>query len=242
MVRRKDLEFPFAKIEETRPYFEGQVHRGAFRIFQEMAEHLLADLEARRPRSVTFTGHSLGGTLSLYSAAFVARRWAGRAVGLNVVSFASFAPGDQAFWDGMRPQVNVRNVRFLGEGRVEEDDQVLYTLGDLVAQSPSHNVNHIKYCPYVTDAGNAGLCNEYHMPGSTVAFYPHQLRNAKEWRRRSNLLDLRRFRNIDAHHCSYTCVRVTLSDPFRLRRNCQGSHADISPPFHHSSTTNPGAG
>lgn len=50
-------------------------------------------------------------------------------------------------WDdreSMRQQVNVRNVRFLGEGKVEEDGTSLYTLGDVVPQSPSHNVNHIR--------------------------------------------------------------------------------------------------
>lgn len=105
----------------------------------------------------------------------------------------------------MRQQVNVRNVRFLGEGRVEEDGKSIYTLGDVVCQGPSHDVNHIRFCPYVSDPGNPGLPNEYWAPGATVAFYPGSLRNAKEWRKRNNLFNLRRFRNIDAHHCSYSC-------------------------------------
>jgi hypothetical protein len=211
--RRKDLQFEFAKVEETRVFFDGQVHQGAFRLFKEMHAHLLADLEARRPREVTFSGHSIGGTLSLLSAVFVANRWAGRSpeARINAITFAGLTPGDEAFWVGVRSKVNVRNVRYLGEGRVEEDGQMLYTLGDVVPQSPAYNTNHIRFCPYVTDAGNPGLPNEYSAPGATVAFYPHQLRNAKEWRKRSNLLNLRKFRNIDAHHCSYTCVSLSLA-------------------------------
>lgn len=54
--RRKDLQFQFAKIAETGPYFDGQVHRGAFTMFHDMSEHLMADVEARRPKVVTFTG------------------------------------------------------------------------------------------------------------------------------------------------------------------------------------------
>lgn len=181
------------------------MHRGAFAVFQEMAHHLLADLEARRPREITFTGHSLGGTLALFSAAFVAKVWDGRGVKLNVVTFAMMVPGDQHFWDCVKSKANVRNIRYLGEGRVEQDGKVLYTLGDVIPQSPSPIVNHIRMCPYVTDPGNQGLPNTYYAPGATVAFYPHQLRNGKEWQKRSDLLNLRRFRNIDAHHCSYTC-------------------------------------
>lgn len=146
--------------------------------------------------------------------------------------------------DGMRQHVNVRNVRYLGEGRVVEDGQTLYTLGDVIPQSPSHNVNHIRMsvpapfncppifhsprtplnptlqyqqmnrCPYVTDPGNPPLPNEYWAPGSTVAFYPSSLRNAKEWRKRSNLLNLRRFRTIDNHHCSISCFLTEgVNDP-----------------------------
>lgn len=55
-IRRKDLQFQFANVAESAPYFDGQVHSGAFIIFQDMIEHLYADLQARRPREVTFTG------------------------------------------------------------------------------------------------------------------------------------------------------------------------------------------
>lgn len=44
------------------------------------------------------SGHSIGGTLSLLCSAFLAKRWAGRGIQLNAITFAALAPGDQVFW------------------------------------------------------------------------------------------------------------------------------------------------
>ena len=53
---------------------------------------------------------------------------------IEVIAFAAFAPGDEAFWEGMYPRINLRNIKYVGEGWVEQDGETMYTMGDMVAQ------------------------------------------------------------------------------------------------------------
>ncbi len=210
----KDFMSRLTQPGETEPYFGGRVHAGTFRLFQEMVPHLMADLEARKPKHITLAGHSLGGGLSLMMGAYLGKLWDGEGPTVDVLTFGAYSPGDKAFWDCASKHMNVRNVKYLGEGWTEQDGDKMYTMGDMVAQAPGVPLPN---CPRLSGGGSEDEVSEFYMLPSAVPFWPTSLRNTKEWRVRTDMLRPTQQSVVRNHKCAYTCwLTEGVGDPDNL--------------------------
>ena len=114
----KDFMSRLTQPGETEPYFGGRVHAGTFRLFQEMVPHLMADLEARKPKHITLAGHSLGGGLSLMMGAYLGKLWDGERAYRGRPYLWGVFPRRQGLL-GLRQQAHERAERQVPGGRVD---------------------------------------------------------------------------------------------------------------------------
>lgn len=216
--------YEFTEPNETVPYFEGKVHSGAFQLFKEMLPPLLQDIKSRSPNKVTLIGHSVGGVIATMLGAYLgrldAKEWGvkeegaerGKGMEVEVLTVGAYAPGDREFWEKAKGGMNVRNIRYLGEGWIEDGLDApgkMYTMGDVVAQAPGVP---LPTCMH-SSSGNETLWGvhkdagwfDYYMPPCTVAIYPTSIKNTAAWRDKTNMLDPARMAVVLSHKCPYTC-------------------------------------
>jgi hypothetical protein len=214
---RANSVFHLTKHGETDDYFPGRVHTGAFRLFKTMLPFWLEDIRGRNPTKITVLGHSLGGVISTMLGAYFGRREGegGRAGGVEVevLTVGAYATGDRTFWEAAKGGMNVRNLKFLGEGWTEGGEEgerrKMYTMGDVAAQAPGVPLPNcfVLEAPGEEEEGGMvdGRPNEFFMAPGTVPIWPGMLRNAEAWRGKTDMLDPRQMAIFLCHKCSYTC-------------------------------------
>jgi hypothetical protein len=210
--------FHFTEPVETESYFPGKVHYGAFNLFKDMLPPLLLDIESRKPRRITLVGHSVGGVIATMLGAYLGQKYAKikkeghEQFEIEVLTIGSYAPGNKDFWEAAKGYMNVRNLKYLGEGWIDEDGEgteKMYTMGDVVAQAPGVSLPTCTSSETSPTGGKesrkGAYWNDYYMPPCTVAIYPSSLPNTQAWRTRTNMLDPASMTVAMNHKCPYTC-------------------------------------
>lgn len=210
---QRDFQYQHAKPSETAPFkFPGNVHAGFFAVFKDLAGPLIdEEIKTRAPKKVTFTGHSLGGSvaalLAFYASMMVATT--------ELISFGAPNVGDATFSNTFNTRVNNRHLAFSGVGSQEGS----YLIGDWISQVPCGAVTT---CPLLTEMSSISLGQEqqqqeeevqmqqeevsydYTALGGAVPFTPADMLNSKTWATRSDVTSFR-YSPVASHVCSYMC-------------------------------------
>lgn len=206
---QRNFQYQHADPTETAAYrMPGGVHAGFFAVFKDLAEALIDDeIKRRAPSKVTFTGHSLGGSvgalLAFYTTHVLPRTQ------VELVSFGAPNVGDATFSSAFNARVRNRHLAFSGVG--SEGDS--YFIGDWISQVPCGAVTT---CPLLSEMSSVDLngspsgqrqANEsysYMALGGSVPFTPAQMQNGRTWALRSDVTGFR-YSPVAAHTCSYMC-------------------------------------
>jgi len=213
---QRDFQYQHAKPSKTAPFkFPGNVHAGFFAVFEDLAGPLIdQEIKTRAPKKVTFTGHSLGGSVAALLA-FYASMSLPETTTTELISFGAPNVGDAAFVKAFNAKVNNRHLTFSGVG--SQDDS--YLIGDWIGQVPCGPVTT---CPLLTEMSSVNTTQQqeqqrtqtqaqqeevsydYTALGGAVPFTAADMLNSKTWRARSDVAGFR-YSPVASHVCSYLC-------------------------------------
>lgn len=212
----RDLQYQHAKPSETAPFqFPGNVHAGFFAVFEDLAGPMIdEEIKTRAPKKVTFTGHSLGGSVAALLA-FYACVSLPETTTTELISFGAPNVGDAMFSKAFDAKVNNRHLTFSGVGSQGDS----YLIGDWIGQVPCGPVTT---CPLLTEMSTVNLGQQqqqqqmqaqglqevvsynYTALGGAVPFTAADMLNSKTWTARSDVAGFR-YSPVASHVCSYLC-------------------------------------
>ncbi len=215
---QRDFQYAHAPAADVAPYgFPGNVHAGFFAVFKALAKALVDDeVVGRKPTRVTFTGHSLGGSVGALLAYYATQKLPATTT-VELVSFGAPNVGDAAFVAAFNEKVNNRHLTFTGVGAQGDS----YHMGDWISQAPCGAVTT---CPLLNDMSGVDRVTSssteaetssysYTALGGAVPFTSAQLNNSATWALRSDVTSLR-YSPVASHVCSYQCFTApSVGDP-----------------------------
>jgi hypothetical protein len=216
---QRDFQYQHAKPSKTAPFkFPGNVHAGFFAVFEDLAGPMIdTEIKTRAPKKVTFTGHSLGGSVAALLA-FYASMSLPETTTSELISFGAPNVGDAVFSKAFNAKVNNRHLTFSGVGSQNDS----YLIGDWIGQVPCGPVTT---CPLLTEMSTVDLGQQqqqqqqqmqqmqaqgqqvsydYTALGGAVPFTAADMLNSKTWTARSDVAGFR-YSPVASHVCSYLC-------------------------------------